>query len=55
MTEKQFQETYGHHHPDHLGGPRDALDGPPMLRQSMTATKSERTSSNVTKIADHSR
>lgn len=22
MTEKQSEETYGHHHPDHLRGPR---------------------------------
>jgi integrase len=55
MTEKQFEETYGHHHPDHLRGPRDALDRPPMLRQRMIATERERTLSNVTKIADRSR
>jgi integrase len=55
MTVQQFEETYGHHHPDYMGEARAALDRPPMLRQRMTATERERTPSNVTKIADRLR
>jgi integrase len=55
MTVKQFEETYGHHHPDYLSNARAALDGAPMLRQSINTTKRERTPQNVTKIADYSR
>jgi hypothetical protein len=55
MTAKQLDDTYGHHHPDHLKGPRDAFDRPPQLRHRIPATDRERTSSNVKKITDHSR
>jgi integrase len=55
MTVQQFEETYGHHHPDYMGEARAALDRPPMLRQRMPATERERTPSNVTKIADRLR
>jgi integrase len=50
MTAKQLDETYGHHHPDHLKGPRQAFDRPPKLRQKVPATKREQTQSNVWKI-----
>jgi hypothetical protein len=55
MTPKQLDETYGHHHPDHLKAPRDAFDRAPKLRQRLNATELEQTPSNVKKIADHSR
>jgi integrase len=55
MTAKQLDDTYGHHHPDHLKGPRDAFDRPPQLRHSKPATDRERTAPNVRRIADHSR
>jgi integrase len=55
MTAKQLDDTYGHHHPDHLKGPRDAFDRPPQLRHSKPATDRERTASNVKRIVDHSR
>jgi integrase len=51
MTAKQLDDTYGHHHPDHLKGPRNAFDRAPMVRQRNAATDHERTHSNVTKIA----
>ena len=53
MTAKQLDDTYGHHHPDHLRGPRDAFDRPPPL--AATATGREQTQSNVTKIANNLR
>lgn len=53
MTLKTLLDNYGHHHPDHLKGPRDAFDRPPMLRQRKAATEREQTASNVTKIANH--
>jgi integrase len=55
MTAKVLDEVYGHHHPDHLKGPRDSFDRSPHARHRMTATDREQTSSNVRKIADHSR
>jgi hypothetical protein len=55
MMLKTLLENYGHHHPDYLLGPREALDRPPKLRQRNPATERERTSSNVPKIADRSR
>jgi integrase len=55
MTVKQFEETYGHHHPDYMAEARAALDRAPQLRHSMNATKHERTLSNVTKITDRLR
>jgi integrase len=55
MTAKQLDETYDHHHPDHLRAPRDAFDRAPKLRQRLKATESEQAPSNVKKIADHSR
>jgi integrase len=55
MTAKQLDDVYGHHHPDHLKGPRQAFDRPPKLRQKITATEREQPKSNVRKIADHSR
>ena len=54
MTAKQLDDTYGHHHPDHLKGPRDAFDRAPKHRQRMHATEREQTPSNVRKIADRS-
>jgi integrase len=54
MTAKQLDDTYGHHHPDHLKGPRDAFDRAPKHRQRMPATEREQTQSNVRKIANHS-
>ena len=55
MTAKQLDDVYGHHHPDHLKGPRQAFDRPPKLRQKIPATEREQSQSNVRKIADHSR
>jgi integrase len=55
MTVQQFEQTYGHHHPDYMGEARAALDRRPQLGHSMSATKRERTSSNVMKIADRLR
>src|SRR5262245_16062851 len=55
MTAEQLDETYGHHHPDHLKGPRDAFDRPPQLRHRKPVTERERTTLNVTKIANQSR
>ncbi|MGE4254311.1 MAG: site-specific integrase [Xanthobacteraceae bacterium] len=55
MTAKQLDETYGHHHPDHLLGPRNSFDRPPQLRHRLPGTNRERTHANVTKIADFSR
>jgi integrase len=55
MTVQQFEDTYGHHHPDYMRQAREALDRSPQARHSMAATERERTSSNVTKIADRSR
>jgi len=54
MTAKQLDETYGHHHPDHLLSPRQAFDRPPLLRHRKPATDRERVASNVTKIAGSS-
>lgn len=39
MTAKQLDDVYGHHHPDHLKGPRQAFDRPPKLRQRIPATE----------------
>ena len=55
MTAEQLDKTYGHHHPDHLRGPRESFDRPPQLRHRKPATEREQTSSNVTKIANHLR
>jgi integrase len=55
MTAKQLDETYGHHHPDHLLGPRNAFDQPPQARHKKPATEPERAGSNVRKIVDRSR
>jgi integrase len=55
MTAKQLDETYGHHHPDHLLGPRRSFDRPPQLRHSKPATDREQAGLNVTKIAGYSR
>ena len=54
MTLKTLLDNYGHHHPDHLRGPRDAFDRPPQHRHRKPATEREQTLSNVMKIADHS-
>jgi hypothetical protein len=55
MTEKQLEDVYGRHHPDHLLGPREAFDCPPQARHRKNATNREQTPSNIRKIADHSR
>jgi integrase len=55
MTAKQLDDTYGHHHPDHLKAPRDAFDRAPKARQRLPATEREQLPSNIRKIADHSR
>jgi integrase len=55
MTLKTLLERYGHHHPDHLSGPREAFDQPPQLRHRRPATEREHAPSNVMKIADRSR
>jgi integrase len=55
MTAKQLDETYGHHHPDHLLGPRAALDRPPQARHKRPATEREQGPSKFTRFADHSR
>ena len=55
MTAKQLDENYGHHHPDHLLGPRNSFDRAPQARHRMPATNRERTASNVAKMAVHSR
>jgi integrase len=35
MTAKQLDDVYGHHHPDHLKGPRASFDRSPQLRHSL--------------------
>jgi integrase len=55
MTVDQLDRTYGHHHPDHLKGPRDAFDRPPIDRQRMTRTNRDQAHSNVRKIANGSK
>ena len=55
MTLETLLEQYGHHHPDYLKGPREAFDRAPKDRQRKAATDREQMSSNVMKIADHSR
>jgi integrase len=55
MTLKTLHDNYWHHHPDYLLGPREAFDRAPKDRQRKPATERERSQSNVTKIADHSR
>jgi integrase len=52
MTVQQFEETYGHHHPDYMGEARAALDRRPQLDHRINETKRERTATNVLKIAD---
>jgi hypothetical protein len=55
MTPKQLDDSYGHHHPDHLKASRDAIDRAPMLRQWLHSTEREQSPSNVKKFGDHSR
>jgi integrase len=55
MSLKTLLENYGHHHPDHLSGPRQAFDRAPMDRQRKPVTDRERTYPNVMKMADRSR
>jgi integrase len=55
MTEKQLDDTYGHHHPDHLLGPREAFDRPPQARHRKPTTEREHPPSNVRKIFDRLR
>jgi integrase len=54
MTVETLLSRYGHHHPDHLSGARDAFSRH-RNRHRNAATEREQTSSNVTKIADVSR
>lgn len=54
MTVETLSARYGHHHPDHLKGARDAFNRHPR-RHPLAATKREQTQTNVTKIADYSR
>jgi integrase len=54
MSLKTLLENYGHHHPDYLSSPREALDRSPQARHRKNATNGERSASNVRKIADHS-
>lgn len=51
MTLKTLLDNYGHHHPDHLRGPRNVFDRAPQQRHSLPSTEQEQTSSNVIKIA----
>jgi len=50
MSQKLLLEHYGHHHPDYLTAPRDALDSPPQLRHSMPATERERMRPSIAKM-----
>jgi integrase len=50
MTAKMLDEVYGHHHPDHLKGPRAAFDRSPQARHKIPATDREQTPSNVRKL-----
>jgi integrase len=52
MSAEQLERNYGHHHPEHLKGARDAFDRPPKLRQSNAGTETESLRSNVRRIAD---
>ena len=53
MSAEQLERNYGHHHPNHLRGARDAFDRPPKLRQSYAGTERDLAPSNVRKIADN--
>ena len=53
MSVDQLERNYGHHHPDHLKGARDAFDRPPNSRQSKPVAERDLTASNVRKIADN--
>lgn len=55
MTAKQLDDVYGHHHPDHLKGPRKAFDSSPHARHTMTRTEKEQTTKNVIKLANTSK
>jgi integrase len=51
MTLKTLLDNYGHHHPEHLRGPRNVFDRPPQQRHNIQSTDQEQTSSNVVKIS----
>ena len=53
MSVEQLERNYGHHHPNHLRGARDAFDRPPKSRQYNAGTERETSSPNVRKIADN--
>jgi hypothetical protein len=55
MTLKTLLDNYGHHHPDYLKGPREALDRPPKHRQKNRTTEREQMQATVRKIADFSK
>lgn len=50
MTLKTLLENYGHHHPEHLRGPRNVFDRAPQDRHRIQSTEQEQTSSNVVKL-----
>jgi integrase len=54
MTVEMLSQRYGHHHPDHLSGARDAFSRQ-KVRQKNIGNKPEQMEANVTKIADYSK
>jgi len=54
MTVETLHERYGHHHPDHLSGAKNAFSRH-RVRHRMDATDREQTKTNVAKISNLSR
>jgi integrase len=52
MTVEMLSQRYGHHHPDHLSGAKNAFG---RHRHTLALTEREQASSNVVKIADNTR
>ena len=53
MTVEMLSARYGHHHPDHLSGAKNAFSRH-RNRHRIATTERERTAANITKIADYS-
>lgn len=51
MTLKTLLENYGHHHPEHLRGPRNVFDRAPQQRHRIKSTEQEHSATNVLQIA----
>jgi hypothetical protein len=54
MTVEMLSQRYGHHHPDHLSGAKNAF-GRHRNRHRNAATEREQTETDVTKIAEFSK